>query len=53
VTKSLEGKLFAPVTTDQTATDIQFSSVDGTSRITVQTKKESDGHWYVVGVKTG
>lgn len=53
ITASLQGKLYAPMTNDTEATDIRFSSVDGTSRITVHTKKEPDAHWYVVAVTTG
>lgn len=53
ITTYLKGKFFVPSTADDKATDIPFASTDGTSRITVHTKKEPDGHWYVVDVTTG
>ena len=53
ITAYLKGKFFVPAKPDDKASDVQFNSTDGTSRITVHTEKEPDGHWYVVSVKTG
>jgi len=50
VTRSIAGKLYAPLTTDARASVIQFGSTDGLTRLAITTAKESDGHYYVVGV---
>jgi hypothetical protein len=49
-TKAIQGKIYAPLTTDTRATVIEFASTDGLTRLTVTTAKESDGHFYVVGI---
>jgi hypothetical protein len=53
ITAYLKGKFFVPATTDDTVVEVPFTSTDGSSRITVSTAKEPDGHWYVVAVRTG
>ncbi|MDT4937653.1 MAG: hypothetical protein QOG80_1324 [Pseudonocardiales bacterium] len=53
ITDSLAGKFFAPQTTDTTAGDITYVSIDGTTVITVHTDKEPGCRYYVVGVTTG
>ncbi|HLY34711.1 MAG TPA: hypothetical protein VKQ07_09270 [Jatrophihabitantaceae bacterium] len=50
MTRAIAGKLYAPLTTDVRATVIEFASTDGVTRLEVTTAKESDGHFYVVGV---
>lgn len=52
-TAKIAGHLYAPRTTDPNASVIVFGTVDGSTQLTVTTAKQSDGKWYVVGVKLG
>jgi predicted aspartyl protease len=49
VTTSLNGTLYRPFTTNSNG--IVFKSIDGSSTVTIQVTKESDGHFWVTGVQ--
>jgi len=51
VTASLNGTLYGPQTTDSGASEFVFKSIDGSTTVTIQVTKESDGHFYITGVQ--
>ncbi|MDT4978522.1 MAG: hypothetical protein QOG07_401 [Pseudonocardiales bacterium] len=51
VTTSLNGKLYAPTTPGPAGSDFVFKSTDSTSTVTIKVTKESDGHFYITGVR--